>query len=517
MNKFATPLILVAVGNVAVGCTSSFGKSSSEELPNILILMADQFRYSALGFLGTEPVMTPNLDRFISQGVYCSEATSPHPLSSPGRAVFMTGQYPLHNGVTGNCTSKTEPYGVQLREDAACWSDILSSHGYSLGYIGKWHLDSPVEPHVNTSNNTDKIAWNEWCPPHRRHAFSYWLSYGTYDKHLRPVYWDTDAARDEFFYVDQWGPEYEAQKAIDYIDNVGGVRKAGTPVALVVSMNPPHSEYPHCPQKYKDLYADLDIEALADRFGTIKGPESSTGQYYRQNIKNYYACITGVDEQMGLILKHLDSCGLANNTIVVLLSDHGNCLGLNDQPGPKNNYYDPSFRIPLAIRYPGRLTPSVNPLPIDLSDVYPTIFGLMGKAEWIDSGADGEDLSKSLRKGKVATSRRPYLDYQVGHPENSAWGRRGFRNKRYTFVLQLKDNEITEVHCFDRKKDPKEMNDIGENLSKGMRRRMMKELQKELRRFSDPFAEQTIFKRSKQYLKTNSNEKKLMYPGNNPV
>ncbi len=76
----------------------------------------------------------------------------------------MTGMYPHKNKVTGNCNSANAPYGVELPQDARCWSDILKANGYQTGYIGKWHLDAPHKPYIDTYNNHGAVAWNEWCP-----------------------------------------------------------------------------------------------------------------------------------------------------------------------------------------------------------------------------------------------------------------------------------------------------------------------------------------------------------------
>lgn len=79
------------------------------------------------------------------------------------------------------------------------------------------------------------------------------------------MYWDTDASRDEFYFVDQWGPEYEADRAIDYIANRDNkLRDAGKPFALVVSMNPPHTGYELVPDKYKEIYRDVDVETVCN-------------------------------------------------------------------------------------------------------------------------------------------------------------------------------------------------------------------------------------------------------------
>ena len=216
--------------------------AASAEPPNLLLVFPDQMRGSAMGFLGEEPVRTPRLDRFASQSIVFTNAASNYPICSPFRAMLMTGQYPFRNGVTSNCLAIDGDPGVELSKDARTWSDVLSGVGYSLGYIGKWHLEAPHRPYIESYNNRPNSAWNEWTPPDRRHGFQFWYGYNTYDRHLRPMYWSTEADRLGFHHVDQWGPEHEADKAVAYIRNKGGsLRKPDTPFALVVSMNPPHT------------------------------------------------------------------------------------------------------------------------------------------------------------------------------------------------------------------------------------------------------------------------------------
>ena len=106
--------------------------------------MADQFRGDAMGCIEKEPVQTPNLDRLASEGILFTDAVSSYPVSSPARAMLMTGMYPATNGVTGNCNSQNTPYGVELSKEAVCWSDVLKEEGYRTAYIGKWHLDCPA-------------------------------------------------------------------------------------------------------------------------------------------------------------------------------------------------------------------------------------------------------------------------------------------------------------------------------------------------------------------------------------
>lgn len=144
------------------------------------------------------------------------------------------------------------------------------------------------------------------------------------------MYWDTDAPRDSFYYVNQWGPEYEADKAIEYLN--GHIDKT-QPFALVVSMNPPHTGYELVPDRYKEMYKNLNVEALCANRPDIPAKGTEMGDYFRNNIRNYYACMTGVDENIGRIINELKRLGLLKNTIVVFTSDHGICMGAHEQAG----------------------------------------------------------------------------------------------------------------------------------------------------------------------------------------
>ena len=326
--------------------------------PNLLVVFPDQMRGQAMGFLGEEPVRTPALDQFASEGLVLDNASATYPVCSPYRGMLMTGKYPHANKVVSNCTNKTAPYGVELQEDDHCWSDLLKDRGYNLGYIGKWHLDSPREPYIDCANNHGDTKWNEWCPPSRRHGFDFWYSYGTYDYHTRPMYWRNDAGRHEFHYVDQWGPEHEADLAIEYLRNEGcAYRDEDKPFGLVVSMNPPHMPYDLVPECYVEQYAAVSDDELCAR-PNIPPAGTEWGDYYRANIRNYFAMVTGVDCQFGRILEALDDAGLADDTIVVFTSDHGNCLGIHDEIS-KGNHYEESVRVPFIIRGRGRSGPGV--------------------------------------------------------------------------------------------------------------------------------------------------------------
>jgi arylsulfatase A-like enzyme len=398
--------------------------------------------------------------------------------------MLLTGQYPHANGVAENCNSRSEPYGYELSTATRCWSDVLADRGYSLGYIGKWHLDNPRPPYVESPNNTAQMAWNEWTPPQRRHGFDYWYAYGTMDQHDNPMYWRTGAPRDGAHRHVGWGPIHEADLAIAYIRNEGAAfRATDQPFALMVSMNPPHMPYDRVPAEYVERYADLSLGDLTRR-PNIPAAGERWGDYYRQHIRHYYAMITGVDEQFGRILDALRDAGLADDTIVLFSSDHGNCLGIHDQIS-KNNPYAESVRVPFLIRWPGHLEPRRDDLLLSTPDIAPTLLDLMGLAADIPDGVQGTSHA-ALFRGSVGDrpTAQLYVKTPHGRPE---WGHRGVRTHTHTLVAALSPDRAPSYTLFRDAEDPFQLVDVAEGRPDVVARLVEGELLPLLRRLEDPW------------------------------
>lgn len=477
-----------AAGCGALAVSRVGGEASAQtnrRPPNLLIVMPDQMRGMAMGFLGEEPVLTPTLDRFAAESLVLTQAASTYPICSPARAMMLTGLYPHANGVLENCNSMSAPHGVELKATARTWSDVLKTRGYSLGYIGKWHLDSPHRPYVDTSNNTDQEAWNEWTPPERRHGFDFWYAYGTYDQHMHPEYWTTTATRDQRTKVEQWGPEHEADMAIRYLKNEGGTfRNAGQPFALVVSMNPPHMPYGQLPKSYVERYADAAPADLIKRASVNLNGTTAMDQLARNQTKNYFAAITGVDEQFGRILSALDQLQLRDDTIVLFTSDHGNCLGAHQEVS-KNVAWEESIRVPFLLRWPGRIRPRRDELLLSTPDIMPTLLTLMGFGADVPAGVQGVSHAALCLTGNgPRPTSQLYLHVPVGQP---ALGRRGVRTDRYTLVVTREAGAPERVELYDRLYDPSQLRDISASQPEMVRRLMARELSPWLERTGDPW------------------------------
>lgn len=454
-----------------------------EKTPNLLIVFPDQLRGQAMGFMGTEPVITPHLDAFAAESLILTDAVSNFPICSPARASLMSGKYPFGHGVIQNNNSFSAKYGYELAATEKCWSDVLKDKGYNLGYIGKWHLDNPYEPYLDCSNNESEKKWNEWTSPDKRHGFDYWYAYGTYNEHLKPLYWTTNAKREDFHYKDQWGPELEADKTIAYLKNEDGVlRDANKPFAVVVSMNPPHSPYSQVPEKYRQFYKDIPLDDLTKR-PNIPKEGTKYGDFYRKNIKDYYAMITGVDEQFGRIIQALKDTDLDENTIVLFLSDHGNCLGIHNVAS-KDYHYEESMVIPFIVRWPKMIKPRKDSLLLSMPDIYPTILDMMGFKEDIPDDVEGTSYAENFLTGK---GERPdsqlYMYTYYGEPD---MGRRGIRTNRYTMMMSKRNNEPDQLELFDNHNDPYQLSNIAETdiITVGQLTKRLKAL---LKKRNDPW------------------------------
>ncbi|MBN1225055.1 MAG: sulfatase [Candidatus Aminicenantes bacterium] len=471
---------------VALGGWACSGKKmpSSDAHPNLLVVVTDQMSGQVLGFSDRNLAFTPNLARFARQSVVFSQAVSNYPLCSPSRGMLMTGKYPHSHHVLNNCHSGSAKYGYELGISERCWSDVLKDNGYSLGYIGKWHLESPKKPYVDSPEKSGGLIWNEWCPPGRRHGFDFWYANNTSLHHLTPVYWATDTPRDKAFTIHEWGPIHEADLAVRYVHNEDGrFRDSKKPWALVVSMNPPHPPYGEVPQRYVEMYGDKDLEELCQR-PNIPPADQKWGKFYRKHIKNYLAAISGVDEQFGRILEALRTAGTETETIVVFLSDHGNCLGIHNQ-GSKNNHYEEAMRIPLLIRWPDKISAGQDDSLISMPDICPSLLDLMGFKEDVPDEVEGASFAPLLRGGgyKRPTSQL-YLRVPLGKP---SWGRRGVRTHTHTLVISKMPDSPKATMLHDNVNDPYQLVNSAEAQPDLVRRLVEEELNPWLDKTGDPW------------------------------
>jgi len=473
----------VVAGVIACGVHAEEQQAKKEQ-PNLLFIFADQYRRASLGFLKEDPVVTPNIDQLADEGVFFSRAVANHPLCSPYRAMLMTGKYPLSNGVIANCHSQRTAYGNFLKKDEICFSDVLVQNGYSAGYVGKWHLDGPPP-----TGPGEKKVWDTWCPPEDRHGFSFWYAYGTHNRHNAPYYWPTHGGEKDKITVNEWSPTHEAGVIIDYLKNEKKQRHEEKPFALFWSINPPHTPFKQVPQKYKNHYKGKDLKELLARPNVeFKGNHSikrgsKSVEKGLKDAADYFACVNGVDEQIGRVVSQLKEMGLYENTIIVFSSDHGEMLGSHGLMY-KNVWFKEAFEIPLIVHYPKKIKAKTDDLLISVPDYMPTMLGLMGLGENIPKTVEGKDYSNVFFNRPV---ERPDKQLYFGsEPSAPSSGTRGFKNRQYTFAVLKVDGGKKIYHLYDDQADPYQMKNIwGQNPE--LDKQLEQELTQLLKSMNDPW------------------------------
>lgn len=435
------------------------GSNRPSGAPNLLIIMADQWRGQALGFLDEDPVKTPNLDRLAQHSLVLDNFVTNNPRCSPSRAILMSGKYPFKNNVIANVNSNTASYNVELSNSTVTWSDVLSKNGYTLGYIGKWHLTSPRKPYDYPGRTNPK--WNAWTPPKSRHGFDFWYSYGDFDNMNHPMYWPTNAGKESYLRFHEWEPQHDVDIAIKYLKNnlQNFKRDESKPFALVVSMNPPHTPYKSVPNKYYNIYKGIPMDFLT-KDPDIPPNGTKLGDYYRDNVKYYYAAITGVDEQIGRLLSALKRMDLRDNTIILFLSDHGNNLGKHGWKA-KNNIYEESLRVPFILSWKGHIQPGIDSHALmSMIDVYPTLLDMVGLKSKIPAGVEGKSWALYLLKGLVQPSKYQYILGRIPKTGNNR-GFRAIRTQKYTIAyVKNRKGKPMDKYLYDRKQDPFELDNI---------------------------------------------------------
>ena len=456
--------------------------SDAEPRPNLVFVFADQFRQQALGCMGADPVVTPNLDRLAAEGRVLTHAVSNRPVCSPHRAMLFTGQYPHTNGVLTNCNTDTVEAGNYLRDDQRCVSDILAEAGYDLGYIGKWHLDppDPGDCEWTEGRRGDGRIWDSFTPPERRHGIGFWHSYGCCDNHFRPHYWEGDRIEDRID-VEDWSVRHETDVAVDFLrGRARASRDADRPFALFISHNPPHTPFEMVPDEYLEAYDGRTCRELLNRPNVrLDGEGAPAGEH----ALRYFAAVTGIDDQFGRILDCLDREGVADDTIVVFTSDHGEMMGSQGLMH-KSYWWDESLLVPFLIRWPGSIEPGRDDLLLSVPDLAPTLLAMTGCGEAIPDQMEGCDLSGAFTGG--AAERPSSALYMEVGPQWPGGGKRGLRTHRHTLGAVREPDLRDAYHLFDSETDPFQTRDIA-TAAPDLVAELREEMEAWLERTGDPW------------------------------
>lgn len=348
---------------------------AKQSKPNILVVMFDQVAPSALRSYGNPVTLTPTIDRLAATGVVFDAAYSNSPLCTPARYCMMTGRLPSATGGYDNAA-----YLPSTQPTLAHYARLA---GYRTVLDGKMHFVGPDQLHGFEERRTTDIypadfGWTpNWLQPDER--IDWWMHNMDSVKQA-----GTAEVTNQLLFDDEVG--HQGIRAMHDLAREDDER----PWLLVVSFTHPHDPYV-TRSRYWDLYdgADIPLPRVArddvpldphtDRLRRLSAMDEVeiTDDDVRRARRAYYANISYLDEWTGRLLSTLDSLQAREDTVVVLLADHGDMLGERGL-WYKMNFFEDSARIPMIINAPGRFAPKRVSEPVSLVDVLPTISELAG-------------------------------------------------------------------------------------------------------------------------------------------
>ncbi len=369
--------------------------------PNIILCTCDQLRSFEIGCYGAEGIRTPNMDRLASEGVRFETAVTNYPVCMAARSVLLSGMYNRScTGGVSNVAYPTKPGDHAMPEypergrphlKEPTLAEVLRDAGYATSVIGKWHIHS--WPH--------DVGFDHYVIPRVHHCHS-GQSF-------------TEDGGPEFV-PEGWSVDYEAERVEKYLAQRASDHR---PFFLYYNISPPHCPVADAPDRYLSMYdpATVPLRPNVDltqplsneahwlrvyrfdfRYYSLGLPYADVlpeGYGLRELTAEYRGLTTWADDAFGRMLSALDRTGMADDTIVLFTSDHGDNLGshgLVQKGGPTEE----SVRIPWIVRAPGRLRPAIADRHVaSLVDVAPTLLALAGLPT--PAHMHGRDLGPALR------------------------------------------------------------------------------------------------------------------------
>ncbi len=436
---------------------------------NVLLIMSDQHRKDCLGVAGDPVARTPNLDALARSGVRFSNAYCSNPVCTPSRASLLTGLY-THNH---QAFSNAVPWPIEHKTMA----HYFGQAGYVTGLVGKMHFVD-----AQTHGFDYRLDFNDWYqylgPKTRLYANELsransgsglpqiddlWRDYGDPWKNDRelddregPVHTGRVSKipeRDHF-------ESFVARESIRFLQRFSGRQ----PFFLVCSFLKPHDPFMPA-ERFAQMFSPADMH-LPESWGKVDlktapdevrnsivrnapTPELRSRNEALKRIAYYYANLAQMDDCAGAVLRELTRLGLADDTIVMYTSDHGEMLGAHSL-WQKFQFYEESCGVPLIIRAPGVTKAGVCETPVTQVSVLPTLARLCDIP--IQAKLDEDDFVQQLQDPAVPRNKPVYSEYDLRTPRAKYMIRDG--DFKYTYRTHDR------CELFNLRTDPKEMNNL---------------------------------------------------------
>lgn len=414
---------------------------TAADQPNVLLISIDDLN-DWTGCLGGHPqAKTPNIDRLADRGTLFENAHCQSPVCNPSRASLMTGRYPHTSGVYFLSPDLKQ---APVLKDLDTLPEVFQANGYQTLAVGKLFHGGDKRFFQEYGGNNGGFG------PRPKQKIS--------QPHGHPL-WDWGAYPES---ADQMPDMKAAQWAVEKLG-----QKYDKPFFMGVGFYRPHVPM-YAPQVWFDLHPrasiqlpkvkqdDLDdLSQYAINLTNLKhvSPEhswvQSAGQWDHA-VQSYLASTSFADHCLGLVLDALDSSSHAENTIVVLFSDHGFHLG-EKQRWAKRSLWEDGTRVPIIVSAPGKKAGQRTNRPAELIDIFPTLLELAGLP------ADAKQEGQSL----VPLINEPTRSWE--HPAITSFGKGNYsvRSTRYRYIQYVDGS----TELYDHDSDPHEWKNLAEDTN----------------------------------------------------
>lgn len=393
-------------------CHAGTAPKPETRRPNILLLVADDLGWNDVGYHGGG-IQTPNIDQLGKAGAVLNQFYV-MPSCTPTRASLMTGRYTIRYGLQISVIKPFHRHGLPL--DERILPQALKEAGYETAIVGKWHLGHSHPGYLPTHRGFD----------HQYGCYNGMIDYVTHTMN-EDLKWDAQLVEpekiatptDELLGHDWHRNDktlYEKGYATDLIRDeairVIKERDSSKPLFLYVPFTDPHTPLQ---AKAADLepYEDAELD-LPDAFG----PNGPSNAKRLDNRRHFAAMVSGMDGAIGEILQTLKEQGMADNTVVVFLSDNGGSYqGGNNDPlrGQKMLLYEGGVRVPAIISFPGKIKPGTTvDEPLHVVDLYPTLLKMAGAPLEEKHPLDGLDIWPTITDGAPSPHQEILLNAREG-------------------------------------------------------------------------------------------------------
>ncbi len=409
------------------------------ERPNFVILMTDDQRWDAMSCAGNSILKTPNMDRLATEGIRFRNMFVTNSLCAPSRATLLTGMYSHAHGVIDN-------KGRHLRAEQPILSDLLREGGYEVAFCGKSHVAGAL----------------------RDRHWDYYFGYKGQGNYLKPVIAEGVDGKDRLYpgYMD----DVVTGKAVEFLR-----RTHERPFCLFLWFKAPHRSWMRA-RRHHDLFKHVAIPKPATYDDDLRGfpgkprafveATNKIGEFTDVRtldgfVKDYYATLVAVDENLGRVLQALEETKQLEQTAIFYTSDNGFFHG-EWRAFDKRLMHEPSIRVPLLVRYPPLVKPGsvADPMVLNI-DLAPTVLDLAGLE--VPSWMHGRSIVPLLRGELPADWRKDWLYEYFEYPgAHMVRKNRGIRTERYKLIHYFEPPE--EFELYDLKNDPGETNNLYEGV-----------------------------------------------------